>query len=42
LEEATSDITSITRAREISVVDKLYGGQIVILENETVQVAIAE
>lgn len=42
MEEATSDISSITRAREISVVDKLYGEQIVILENETVQVAIAE
>ena len=40
LKQATSDLSSITRAREISLVDELHAGRTVILESDSMQVAI--
>jgi valyl-tRNA synthetase len=41
LKEATSDLSSITRARDISIVGELHAGQTVILASDSMRVAIA-
>jgi valyl-tRNA synthetase len=41
LESAVSDLSSITRAREITIVDELSTAQTIILESDPVRVAIA-